>query len=114
MSAPPNLAPVNPPLGVNLNYCVPKLTTLVMREKVWTLAGDTFHIVDEAGQEVLQCRGQVLSISDRKEFADNAGRPLFDLRSKILSLFRSFHAEDAQGKTLFEVKGKFSSESSWS
>merc|ERR1712036_95527 len=80
-----NLPPVNPALGVNPAYCVNKQTTLVMKEKVWPLSGDTFHIVDENNHEVVQCRGQTFSISDRKEFA-----------------------ESPSGETLFEVKGKFS------
>jgi len=102
------LAPLNPALGVNPAYCVPKQTVLVMKEKVWSLSGDTFHIVDEHGHEVVQCRGQAFSLSDRKEFADSSGRPLFSLRTRHFSLHKSFYAEDASGRTLFEVKGKFS------
>ncbi|KAE9378774.1 DUF567-domain-containing protein [Stipitochalara longipes BDJ] len=102
------LAPLNPPLGVNPAYCTPKQTVLCMKEKVWSLSGDTFHIVDENGHEVVQCRGQAFSLSDRKEFADSSGRPLFSLRTRHFTLHKSFYAEDASGKTLFEVKGKFS------
>jgi uncharacterized protein YxjI len=101
---------MNPALGVNPTYCVPRQTVLCMKEKVWSLSGDTFHIADEHGTEVVQCRGQTFSLSDRKEFADAAGRPLFSLRTKHFSLHKSFYAEDAQEKVLFEVKGKFSSE----
>ncbi|KAH8663581.1 tubby C-terminal-like domain-containing protein [Tricladium varicosporioides] len=103
-----HLNPVNPPLGIFASYCVPKQTTLVMKEKVWSLSGDTFHIVDENGQEVVQCRGQTFSISDRKEFADAHGRPLFSLRTKLLSIHKSFYAEAPDGRELFLVKGKFS------
>ncbi|KAH6681711.1 tubby C-terminal-like domain-containing protein [Halenospora varia] len=103
-----HLNPVNPPLGVFASYCVPKQTTLVMKEKVWSLSGDTFHIVDENGQEVVQCRGQTFSISDRKEFADAHGRPLFSLRTKLLSIHKSFYAEAPDGNEIFQVKGKFS------
>jgi uncharacterized protein YxjI len=104
------LAPLSPPLGVNPAYCVPKQTVLVMKEKVWSLSGDTFHIVDENGHEVVQCRGQAFSLSDRKEFADSSGRPLFSLRTRHFTLHKSFYAEDGSGKNLFEVKGKFSRE----
>jgi uncharacterized protein YxjI len=79
-----------------------------MREKVWSLSGDTFHIVDEKNHEVLQCRGQTMSLSDRKEFADNAGRPLFSLRTRHFTLHKTFYAETADGRELFEVKSKFS------
>jgi uncharacterized protein YxjI len=103
------LQPLSPPLGVNLSYCAPKQTVLCMKEKVWSLSGDTFHIVDENGHEVVQCRGSVFSLSDRKEFADSHGRPLFSLRTRLLSLHKSFYAEGPNGENLFEVKGKFSS-----
>lgn len=108
--APMQLAPFNPPLGINPAYCTPKQTILAMKEKVWSLSGDTFHITDEAGHEILQCRGQTFSLSDRKEFADNAGRPLFSLRTKLLSIHKCFYAEAPDGQVLFEVRGKFSSE----
>ncbi|CZR54773.1 related to DUF567 domain protein [Phialocephala subalpina] len=108
MPGPVQLAPVNPPLGVNPNYCVQKQTTLVMKEKVWSLSGDTFHIMDENNHEVVQCRGQTLSLSDRKEFATSSGTPLFSLRTKLLSIHKSFYAESPSGQLLFEVKGKFS------
>ena len=81
-----------------------------MKEKVWSLSGDTFHIVDQDGTEVVQCRGQTFSLSDRKEFADTTGKPLFSLRTKLLSIHKSYYAEDAGGNVIFEVKGKFSSE----
>ncbi|TVY48483.1 Protein LURP-one-related 15 [Lachnellula cervina] len=106
--APMQLAPFNPPLGINPAYCTPKQTILAMKEKVWSLSGDTFHITDEAGHEILQCRGQTFSLSDRKEFADNAGRPLFSLRTKLLSIHKCFYAEAPDGQVLFEVRGKFS------
>jgi len=81
-----------------------------MKEKVWSISGDTFHIVDENGHEVVQCRGQAFSLSDRKEFADSSGRPLFSLRTRHFTLHKSFYAEDGSGRNLFEVKGKFSCE----
>lgn len=111
MVQPIQLSPVHPALGINPTYCLPKQTTLVMKEKVWSLSGDTFHITDEAGIEVVQCRGQTFSLSGRKEFADSQGRPLFSLRNKLLALHKTFYAEAGDGKVLFEVKSKFSSTS---
>jgi len=106
--AAPHLAPIHPPLGVNPQYCMPRQTTLCLKEKVWSLSSDTFHIVDSDGVEVMQCRGQAFSLSDRKEFADNRGMPLFSLRTKLLSIHKSFYAEAPDGRILFDVKGKFS------
>lgn len=103
-----HLAPIQPALGVNPTYCLPKQTTLIMKEKVWSLSGDTFHIVDENNVEVVRCQGTTFSLSDRKEFQDSAGRPLFSLRNKLIAIHKTFYAEAPDGKILFEVKSKFS------
>lgn len=115
-----HLAPVNPPLGVNPNFCRPHQMTLKLREKVWSLSGDTFEITDAAapaGRDILlECRGTKLSLSDRKEFSmpGPQGGPLFSLRTKLITFpHKSFYAEAPDGKILFEVKGKFSSEYSF-
>jgi len=79
-----------------------------MKEKVWSLSGDTFHIVDSNNHEVVQCRGQAMSLSDRKEFASSTGQPLFSLRTRHFTLHKTFYAEAPDGKELFEVKAKFS------
>jgi uncharacterized protein YxjI len=102
------LQPVNPPMGPNLAYCVGKTTVLTMKEKVWSLSGDTFTITDENDQMVVQCNGTTFSLSDRKEFLTPDNRPLFSLRNKLLSLHKSFYAEGPGGEILFEVKSKFS------
>jgi len=104
----PALAPVHPPLGINASYCVPKQTTLTMKEKVWTLAQDSFHITDQNNQQVLQCKAKTISLSARKEFTDNSGRPLFTLRKKVLSIHTTFYAEAPDEKVLFECKSQWS------
>ncbi|KAH8595820.1 tubby C-terminal-like domain-containing protein [Bisporella sp. PMI_857] len=103
-----NLPPVQPHLGINAAFCVPHQTVLKMQEKVWSLSGDTFHITDQAGVEVVQCRGTTLSLSDRKQFLDARGQPLFALRTKLLALHKTYYGETQDGTTLFTVKAKFS------
>lgn len=80
-----------------------------MKEKVWSLSGDTFHIKDENNVEVVQCRGSTFSLHDRKEFVSPNGEKLFDLRTKLLVIHKTFCAEAPDGTELFEVKEKFSS-----
>jgi uncharacterized protein YxjI len=106
-----HLAPVHPALGVNATYCLPHETTLVMKEKVWSLSGDTFHITDQNGVEVVRCKGSTFTLTDRKEFEDSQGRPLFSLRNKLITIHKHFYAEAPDGKILFNVKNKFSSPS---
>lgn len=104
----PGLAPVHPPLGINAAFCAPKQTTLTMKEKVWSLSGDSFHVMDENNIEVVRCQGKTFSFSDRKEFMDPQGRPLFALRNKHLVLHKTFYGEAPDGKELFRVKSQFS------
>jgi uncharacterized protein YxjI len=75
-----------------------------MKEKVWTLAQDSFHITDQNNQQVMQCKAKTISLSERKEFSDNSGRPLFTLREKVFSIHTTFYAEAPDGKELFECK----------
>lgn len=107
-----NLAPISPPLGVNSHFIRPHQVTLKLREKVFSLSGDTFEITDaQTNQTLIECRGSKFSISDRKEFKmPGNGPPLFSLRTKIISFpHKKFYAESPEGRVLFEVKGKFSS-----
>jgi len=106
------LAPIQPPLGINNNFIRPHQVTLKLREKVFSLSGDTFEITDAySNQTLIECRGQKFSLSDRKEFSmPNNGPALFALRSKLLSFpHKRFYGEAQNGQILFEVKGKFSS-----
>lgn len=110
--AAPHLAPINPPLGVLPAFTARQQMTMKLREKVMSLSGDTFLITDamDDRHELLKCRGQTFSISDRKEFTDAQGNPIFSLRTKLISFpHKRFYAEAPDGKILFEVKGKFSS-----
>ena len=60
------LAPFNPPLGPNQQFCQPTEQTLQMKEKVFSLTGDDFTVTTVSGIEVCRCKGKVLSISDAK------------------------------------------------
>ncbi|RDL39319.1 uncharacterized protein BP5553_03659 [Venustampulla echinocandica] len=101
-----NLPPISPALGLNTAFCRPTQTTLVLKEKVWSLSGDSFRIVDENGIEVVQCRGQVFSLSSRKEFADATGKLLFHLRQELFTIRKCFYGETVTGQILFQVKSK--------
>ena len=81
--------------------------TLQMKEKVFSLSGDDFHVKTVDGIDVCICKGKALSMHDKKKFTDVQGNELFTLKNKMLSVFKSFHAESPGGHD-FEVKGKFS------
>lgn len=108
-----NLPVVRPILGANSRFCYEHQKTLTMKEKVWSLSGDSFHITDEKDVEVVRCQGSAISLSDRKEFQDPQGNPLFSLRTKLIAIHKTFYADDPAGNRLFEVKAKFSSKSNF-
>ncbi|KAI9732955.1 MAG: hypothetical protein M1818_007388 [Claussenomyces sp. TS43310] len=107
MTTPIQLPPFSPPLGVFPQFCAPQQTTIVLKEKVWKISGDSFRINDINGALVLVCEGH-FSVTDRKTFTDVAGHPLFDLRTRPFHLHKTFEAKGAGGQLLFTVKAKFS------
>lgn len=108
MAAPQALAPMQTALGVFPQFCVPRQETLILKEKVFSLSGDSFSIKDTNGAVVVNCAGKTFSISDRKEFTAPDGKPLFTLKTKLLAIHKTFTGEAPDGTLLFTVKGKFS------
>lgn len=107
---PPTLAPFNPPLGPqppSTKLYHPTQVTLALKERVFSLSGDDFHVKTAEGLEICRCKGKALSIRDKKKFTDTADNELFTLSNKMLALHKSFHGESPDGKADFEVKGKF-------
>ncbi|CAK1355531.1 uncharacterized protein RHO25_000789 [Cercospora beticola] len=110
MAAPAALPPFEPPLGpqplVGTLYS-PQQVTLVLREKVFSLSGDTFTVQTAEGVNVLQVKGKVASLHSKKTFTDMSGAEIFVLAEKKLKLFKTFHAESPAGHN-FDVEGHFS------
>lgn len=60
------LEPVDPPIGLNIDFCGPNVETLHMKHNVASLTGDKFVVNNEAGEVVLSCRGQAFTLIDKK------------------------------------------------
>ncbi|ORY32262.1 tubby C-terminal-like domain-containing protein [Naematelia encephala] len=103
-SAPMQLAPIHPPLGMHPQYCVNVPTTLVLKEKAFSFSGDDFAVKDSNGIPVVHCKGKAFSFRDRKVITDNNGNLLFHLRNKMIAIHKTFIAEDEQERELFRVK----------
>lgn len=73
-----------------------------------SLSGDSFSIKTLAGRDILQVKGQTLSLSGRKMVMDMQGNHLFTIRKELFSWHKTYYAEDPQGKRFFDVVGKFS------
>lgn len=105
--APEQLPAVPHKIGV-FDQCIARQTeTIVLREKVMSLSGDSFDIKLANGQPVLQVRGSSLSLSGRKSVYDTAGTHLFDIVKEHLHIHTTFAAEDPKGNKFFEMKHNF-------
>ncbi|KAI5370086.1 Putative tubby-like protein [Septoria linicola] len=80
MATPPALQAFEPHLGPqpasNTLYS-PQQVTLILKEKVFSLSGDTFTVQTAEGTNVLQVKGKVASLHARKTFSDMAGEQYF-------------------------------------
>lgn len=104
-SGPIVLAPLPYAVGIVPSFCVNGQKTLVMKEKVWALANDNFHIHDENNVELLQCKAKVFSLHHQKFFYDMQGNELWSLKHKPLSIPRQYYGEGPDGKEVFHVQG---------
>lgn len=99
------LPPLPYAVGLIPSFCVNGQKTLVMKEKVWALAQDSFHIHDETNVELLQCKAKLFSLHHQKVFYDMQGNQLWSLKHKPMSIPRQYYGEDPNGKEVFHVQG---------
>ncbi|KXH45635.1 hypothetical protein CSIM01_09704 [Colletotrichum simmondsii] len=81
--------------------------TLVLKEKILSITGDSFDIKLANGQPILRVQGKALSISGRKAVYDMSGNHLFDIVKEHLHLHTTFAAQDPKGNKIMEVKNSF-------
>jgi uncharacterized protein YxjI len=81
---------------------------LSIKEKVFSLSGDSFSIKNVKGDVVFWMDGSILSFSGRKYVRDAKGNYFFDIRKKLLAFHTAFNCENLQGQTFFKVKRQFS------
>lgn len=84
--------------------------TLVLKEKILSITGDSFDIKLANGQPILRVQGKALSISGRKAVYDMSGNHLFDIVKEHLHLHTTFAAQDPKGNKIMEVKNSFARE----
>lgn len=82
-------------------------STIVLKEHVLSLTGDSFSIKTADGTPILQVEGKLMSISGRKKVTDMGGNHLFDIVKEHLHIHTTFAIEDPQKQKLMEVKSSF-------
>ncbi|CAM1506206.1 Fc.00g058470.m01.CDS01 [Cosmosporella sp. VM-42] len=101
------LQPAPRQVGVFPNFIARQTETLVLREKVLSLTGDSFEVKMTNGQPVLRVEGKVMSISGRKKVFDMANNHLFDIVKEHFHIHTTFAVESPQGQKIMEVKSSF-------
>ncbi|KAL4729144.1 hypothetical protein ACLX1H_003554 [Fusarium chlamydosporum] len=94
-------------VGVFKNLMAAQTETLVLKEKVMSLTGDSFDIKLANGQPILKVEGKVMSISGRKKVFDMQGNHLFSIVKELLHIHATYAVEDPQGVKIMEVKSSF-------
>ncbi|KAB5595861.1 Protein LURP-one-related 15 [Ceratobasidium theobromae] len=106
------LVPQNPPLGVMPMYAQNYELTLKLREKRFSLSGDSFDITDPQGRLYFKMEGSVFNIRDKKTLKQADGRPIFNIQNKLLSIHHQYLVYNANQSTesepLFMIKSHFS------
>ncbi|KAI0532337.1 DUF567-domain-containing protein [Xylaria digitata] len=94
-------------LGLFPNFIARQPESLMLKEKVMSLSGDSFDIKLVSGQPIFQVKGETFSLSGRKHFCDMSGNELFTIRKKLIAFHSTYYAEDPDGNVIFEVKSRF-------
>lgn len=104
---PPQLAPFPRPMGIFTPFVAKQTETLILKEKVLSLSGNSFDIGLANGQPIFKVKGESFSLSSRMNVSDMAGNLLFCIRKKHFKLHTTYYAESATGKEIFEVQSRF-------
>eukprot|EP00172_Hildenbrandia_rubra_P003195 Plantae.Rhodophyta-Hildenbrandia_rubra.ctg4813.p3 GENE.Plantae.Rhodophyta-Hildenbrandia_rubra.ctg4813~~Plantae.Rhodophyta-Hildenbrandia_rubra.ctg4813.p3 ORF type:complete len:191 (+),score=44.47 Plantae.Rhodophyta-Hildenbrandia_rubra.ctg4813:52-624(+) len=86
-------------------YAEPK--SFVLKEKVFSLSGDSFSIKDEHKNPVFKVKGKAISLSEKKTLLDTSGNPLYKMKEKIFSMHtRQLIYDAATDKVVVTLKRK--------
>eukprot|EP00181_Compsopogon_caeruleus_P004433 CAMPEP_0184679840 /NCGR_PEP_ID=MMETSP0312-20130426/2716_1 /TAXON_ID=31354 /ORGANISM="Compsopogon coeruleus, Strain SAG 36.94" /LENGTH=188 /DNA_ID=CAMNT_0027129561 /DNA_START=121 /DNA_END=687 /DNA_ORIENTATION=+ len=79
-------------------------TELILKEKVFSLSGDTFVVKDHTGRDIFMVEGHAISMSDRKSMKAADGTEVAELREKAISMHKGQDVVDPDGNFLFTVR----------
>ncbi|KAG8685503.1 hypothetical protein FRC09_014702 [Ceratobasidium sp. 395] len=106
------LAAQQVPLGVMPKYAQNYELTLKLREKKWSMSGDSYAITDTQGRPYFKMEGHAFHIRDKKTLMEANGQPVFNIQNKLLSIHHQYLVYNANQSTesepLFLVKSHFS------
>lgn len=85
-----------------------QLTEFKLKEKYFSLSGDSFDIMNiTTGEVVFKIKGNALSFKDSKKLHDSEGNALLKMSESLVSVHGRMHIEDAVSKrTLLTLRKK--------
>ncbi|GAB9471327.1 hypothetical protein Gpo141_00008544 [Globisporangium polare] len=96
-------------VAIDQRFCSASSVTLHLREKFFSLSGDSFSIRDvSTGAVWFRVAGKALSIREKKTLLDARGTPVASMKEVFFSLMPSYHVSSTSGASLFEIHCKFS------
>jgi uncharacterized protein YxjI len=95
------------PIGVFPQFFAAGPETLVLKEKVMSLTGDSFSIKLANGTPIVKVEGKVMSISGRKKMLDMQGNHLCSIVKEHFHIHSTYAVEDPAGGKIMEVKSSF-------
>ncbi|EJD42406.1 hypothetical protein AURDEDRAFT_186011 [Auricularia subglabra TFB-10046 SS5] len=103
------LAPYPSPLGIIPSCVAQQNESLILHEKVLSLAGDSFSVTTADGRSLFEIKGKRVQVGAmRKNLTDAQGNTLFTIREHHVTFITpSYYGEDPSGNRIFDVQGKF-------
>ncbi|CAK7268514.1 hypothetical protein SEPCBS57363_003132 [Sporothrix epigloea] len=99
-----NLQPLPVQIGIFPQYIANQTETLVLKEKILSLSGDSFDVRLANGQPLLKVKGKLLTLGSRKSVYDCNDTHLFDIYREILHIHSTYVLEDPKGNKFFELR----------
>lgn len=103
-----DLEPVAERIAIFDQFVSQQPQTIVLKEKVLSVSGDSFDIKLDNGQPLLKVKGAWVSLSGRKKVEDASGKHLFDIVKELMHIHTTYAFEDTHGKKVCEVKNNIS------
>lgn len=102
------LPPVAQPIGIFDNFIARGTETIVLREKLLSLTGDSFDISLANGQPIFKVDGRTWSARGKKSMYDTQGNHLMDISKEIMHIHDTYVAKDPSGNKFLEIKNSLS------
>ncbi|XP_025803115.1 protein LURP-one-related 15-like isoform X1 [Panicum hallii] len=74
-----------PVVVVSPQFCAPDVVPLTVTKKDASLSGGDFTVTDPNGAVVLQFKGSVWSVRNRRVLLDAAGQPILSMHEKLIT-----------------------------